>query len=61
LVYTALQQQPDRSLDQDFVLETIILHLPEENHQRVFHTFVQWARFGELFSYDEARGTLELV
>jgi NitT/TauT family transport system ATP-binding protein len=61
LVYTALQQQPDRSLDQDFVLETIILHLPEENYQRVFDTFVQWARFGELFTYDEARGTLELV
>jgi len=61
LVYTALQQQPDRSLDQDFVLETIILHLPEENYQRLFDTFLHWARFGELLSYDEVRGTLKLV
>lgn len=61
LVYTALQQQPDRRLDQDFVLETIILYLPEENYQRLFDTFLHWARFGELLTYNEARGTLELV
>jgi hypothetical protein len=40
------------------VLETIILRMPQENYGKIFDTFVVWARFGDLFSYDE---TTEMV
>jgi NitT/TauT family transport system ATP-binding protein len=59
-IYEALQKAPGHRLDQDFLLETIILHMPQEHYERVFHTFVRWARFGDLFAYDEATGTLSL-
>ncbi len=59
-VYDLLQRQPDHAVESDFVLETIVLRLPYENYERVFHTFVRWARFGELFSYDEATQRLAL-
>ncbi|HKB36371.1 MAG TPA: AAA-associated domain-containing protein, partial [Gemmataceae bacterium] len=56
-----LEHQPDRSVDRDFVLETIITRMPYENYHRIFNTFVRWARFGELFSYEptEQRVTLQ--
>ncbi len=53
LVHDVLQRQPDRAVDRDFVLETLVLHLPQENHERLFNTFIRWARFGNLFAYDE--------
>jgi NitT/TauT family transport system ATP-binding protein len=59
-VYDALQRQPGHKLDRDFVLETIVLHMPQEHYERVFETFVRWARFGDLFAYDEAGETLTL-
>jgi cobalt-zinc-cadmium resistance protein CzcA len=59
-VHDLLQRQPDHSVESDFVLETIVLRLPYENYERVFQTFVRWARFGELFSYDEATQRLAL-
>jgi NitT/TauT family transport system ATP-binding protein len=37
-----------------FVLETLVLHLPQEDYEQQFNTFVQWARFGEMFAYDES-------
>jgi HAE1 family hydrophobic/amphiphilic exporter-1 len=40
-------------IDSEVVLETLILNLPEENHEKTFATFVNWARYGELFAYDE--------
>jgi len=59
-VRDALERDPKRQLDRDFVLETIILHMPQENYERVLQTFVRWARYGDLFDYDEASGTLSL-
>ena len=59
-VHEVLQRQPDRSIDRDFVLETIITRMPYENYQRVFNTFVRWARFGELFAYDPSAQRLTL-
>jgi NitT/TauT family transport system ATP-binding protein len=59
-VYTALQRQPDHTVDQDFVLETIVLNMPHENYEAVFQTFLRWARFGNLFAYDEATQTISL-
>jgi HAE1 family hydrophobic/amphiphilic exporter-1 len=40
-------------LDSEVVRETLILNLPEENYEKGFATFVNWARYGDLFSYDE--------
>lgn len=52
-VYDVLERQPDHSIDRDFVLETIVTRMPYENYERVFNTFIRWARFGNLFAYDE--------
>ena len=27
--------------------------MPYENYEKIFNTFIRWARFGELFAYDE--------
>jgi NitT/TauT family transport system ATP-binding protein len=59
-VYEALQHEPSQRLDDDFVLETIVLNLPGEHYDRIFDTFVSWARFGNLFAYDEANRALSL-
>ena len=47
----ALDRAPGREVDRDFVLEVLALHLPAEDHERVFRTLVQWAHAGELFFY----------
>lgn len=47
-------------MERDFVLETIIMRMPQENYETVFSTFIRWARFGSLFSYDEATGLISL-
>lgn len=59
-VYNALQKQPRHEVDRDFVLETIIMRMPQENYEKVFNTFIRWARFGDLLSYDEATETVAL-
>jgi cobalt-zinc-cadmium resistance protein CzcA len=53
-IHDALQRQPDHRLDRDFVLETIITRMPYENYEKVFNTLVRWARYGNLFTYDES-------
>jgi NitT/TauT family transport system ATP-binding protein len=40
-------------LDKDLVHEAIVHSLPQENYERTFRTLVRWARFGDLFAYDE--------
>src|SRR5262245_20264138 len=52
MVRDALQKQP-AGLDRDFVLETLVIHMPQENYEKVFETLVRWGRFGNLFAYDE--------
>jgi cobalt-zinc-cadmium resistance protein CzcA len=59
-VYDVLQRQPDHVVDSDFVLETIVTRMPYENYEKVFSTFVRWARFGELFVYDETTHRISL-
>ena len=44
----------DGSVDREFLLETLVMHMPQENYEKVFQTFVRWARFGNLFAYNEA-------
>jgi hypothetical protein len=41
-VYDVLQ--PDREVDLDFVLETIVTRMPYENYEKVFNTFVGRAK-----------------
>jgi NitT/TauT family transport system ATP-binding protein len=59
-VRDALQRQPRHEVDRDFLLETIVLNMPQENYEKTFNTFVRWARFGDLFAYDETSETLSL-
>src|SRR5207248_9948913 len=55
-----LHRQADHRLDQDIVLETIIMRMPQENYEKVFHTFVRWAQYGELFHYNEDKEEIAL-
>jgi NitT/TauT family transport system ATP-binding protein len=52
-LYTRLQQHPEEPIPADDVKELIILALPHENYEVMFDTLVRWARFGNLFAYDE--------
>jgi NitT/TauT family transport system ATP-binding protein len=49
----AIQESEAHEVDRDYVLEVIAMNLPSENFEATFETFVNWARFGDLFSYDE--------
>jgi NitT/TauT family transport system ATP-binding protein len=59
-VRDALQEAPGHTLPRDFVLETIVLRMPSEDYQRVFETWIGWARYGDLFAYDEIEGAVSL-
>jgi NitT/TauT family transport system ATP-binding protein len=59
LVEKALREQPG-GVDRDFVLETLVLHMPEEDCETIFDTFIGWARYGNLFAYDETREVVSL-
>jgi HAE1 family hydrophobic/amphiphilic exporter-1 len=52
-VHEVIKRQPDHTVQDDFVLETIITRLPYEDYEKVFRTFVRWARYADLFSHDE--------
>jgi len=60
LVEGALRRRPDHRLDRDFVLETIILRMPQERPEETFDNFIGWARYGNLFAYDESSETVSL-
>ena len=59
-IYDVLQRQPDHTIDKDFLLETIVLNMPQENYETVFQTFIRWARFGNLFAYEDDADRLSL-
>ena len=48
-----LAKHPRARLDAELVQEVIIFNLPAENYEKTFEIFVHWARFGNLFAYDE--------
>jgi NitT/TauT family transport system ATP-binding protein len=58
VVHDAMLQQPNQTLDRDFVIECFVLYFPQEDHDQVFRTFIRWARFGNLFAYDETTETV---
>jgi NitT/TauT family transport system ATP-binding protein len=57
-VAEALERQPQHRLAADFVHETIAMLMPEEDYQNIFSVFISWARYGDLFAYDEATATI---
>jgi NitT/TauT family transport system ATP-binding protein len=59
-VRDALLRGEGRRIDRDFVLELIAVQTPNEDYEAMFDTFVQWARFADLFAYDELTETLGL-
>ncbi len=52
-LYARLQQRPEEPIPADDVKEMLIIALPHENYEVIFDTLVRWARFGNLFAYDE--------
>jgi NitT/TauT family transport system ATP-binding protein len=60
LVKDGVARHEDHRVDRDFVLELIALHLPNEDYEGMFETFVKWSRFANLFSYDEETETIAL-
>ncbi len=59
-IHETLQREPQHTLDRDFVLETIVMHMPQEDYEKVFQTVVRWSRVGDLFAYDETTQQLSL-
>ncbi len=47
-------------IDSEVVRETLILNLPEEDYEKEFATFVDWARYGDLFAYDDMTGQISM-
>ena len=56
----ALNRHPRHEVERDFVLETIILRMPHENPEETFEIFIGWARYANLFAYDEATELVSL-
>jgi NitT/TauT family transport system ATP-binding protein len=56
----ALLQREEGEVSGDMVREMIILALPRENYEEVFETMVRWARFGNLFAYEDDADRLSL-
>ena len=51
-------RRADGPIDSDLVRETLILNLPEENYEKGFATFVDWASYGDLFTHDPKTGQI---
>ena len=50
----------DGEANGDLVREMIIMALPRENYEEMFDTMVRWARFGNLFAYEDDADRLSL-
>jgi NitT/TauT family transport system ATP-binding protein len=59
-VHVLLLNDPDHAVDGTFVRELIIMALPREDYEAIFDTMVRWARFGNLFAYEEDADRLSL-
>jgi NitT/TauT family transport system ATP-binding protein len=53
-----VRQGGDRGAARAAVLEMLCQHLPDEDCEKQFDVLVRWARYGELFSYDERTQSL---
>lgn len=52
-VHDMLAKHPRKKLDAELAQEVIIFNLPSENFEKTFEIFIRWARFGNLFFYEE--------
>jgi NitT/TauT family transport system ATP-binding protein len=52
--------QESGEVHRDAVLEMIHREMPHENYEKVFANLVHWARFGDLFAYDESSEILRM-
>lgn len=59
-VHEVLLRQERHAIGADVIKEIIVFQMPAENYERVFDTFVRWARFGNLFAYNEDTEELSL-
>jgi len=50
----------ETSVNGDIVREMIIMALPREEYETMFDTMVRWARFGNLFAYEDGADRLSL-
>lgn len=57
-VFDMLSKHPRKKLDAELALEVIIFNLPSENYDKTFETLVRWARYGNLFAYEEDENKL---
>jgi NitT/TauT family transport system ATP-binding protein len=59
-VFALLEQRPDHGASGDLVREMVILAMPGENYEDMFDTLIRWARFGNLFAYEDDADWLSL-
>jgi len=52
-VRDAIERSERTRVSKEFVLETIAVLMPQEDYEKVFLRLVAWARYGELFAYDD--------
>lgn len=55
------RQEDGEGLSREFILETLILRLPDENYEKQWSTLVRWGQFANLFEYDDERDELRLA
>jgi len=55
-LHQLLAQAPGKRLDKDRVLEELSKWLPDEDAAQQFETAINWARYSELFGYDQDTG-----
>jgi NitT/TauT family transport system ATP-binding protein len=59
-VHALLLDRGEEGISADVAREMIIMAMPRENYEAVFDTMVRWARFGNLFAYEEDADWLSL-
>lgn len=59
-IYDLLRADPDGEVNAEVIYERIAKAMPHEKYETVFDTMVRWARFGNLFAYDEDTERLSL-
>ncbi len=60
-VLELVRAQGNAGMDRDTIIETLILTRPQEDCEQTFTTLINWARFGQMLTYDEARGRVKLA
>ena len=59
-VREAILRSERQRISKEFVLETIAVMMPQEDYEKLFQRLVGWARYGELFAYDDDTENLAL-